>query len=79
MLYVFPFLTWLALITSAALLLLLWNLGELRQRSGAALLGWFLIAGYCQFSGGSPVVRALGLFFQTTLAIVLSLRWKLSS
>lgn len=79
MLHVFPFLTWLPLITSAALLVLLWNLGELRRDSGAALLSWFLIAGYCQFSAGSPVVRAFGLSFQTILAIVLSLRWKLSN
>ena len=79
MLQVFPFLAWLAAVTSAVLLLLLWYFGELRRYSGAALLGWFLIAGYCQFLGGSPVVSAIGLFLQTILAIVLALRWKLSS
>jgi len=78
MLQIFPFLTGLAAVASGALLILLWNLGELRRYSAAALLGWFLIAGYCQFLGASPVVRAVGLFFQTVLAIVLSLRWKLS-
>jgi len=79
MLQVFPFLTWLAAVTSVVLLVLLWNLGDLRRYSGAALLSWFLIAGYCQFFGGSPVVSGVGLFLQTILAIVLSLRWKLSS
>ena len=79
MLQMFPFLPWLAAITSAALLASLWNLGELRRYTGAGLLCWFLIAGYCQFFGGSPVVRAVGLFFQTILAIVLSLRRKHSS
>jgi hypothetical protein len=77
MLYVFPCLTWLAAITSAVLLATLWNLGELRRASAAALLGWFLIAGYCQFFAGSPVLRAVGVLVQTLLAIVLSLRWKL--
>ena len=79
MLQMFPFLTWLAAVASGILLMLLWSLGELRRYSGAALLSWFLIAGYCQFFGASPVVRAVGLFFQTALAIVLSLRWKFSS
>jgi hypothetical protein len=79
MLQVFPVLSWLAAVTSGALLLFLWDLGELRRYSGAALLGWFLIAGYCQFLGWSPIVRTVGLCLQTILAIVLSLRWKLSS
>jgi hypothetical protein len=79
MLQIFPFLAWLAALTSVVLLALLWSLDELRRYSGAALLVWFLIAGYCQFFGGSPVVRAVGLFFQTILAIVLTLRWRLSS
>jgi len=78
MLYILPFLTWFAAITSAALIVMSWKLGELRRFSGGALLAWFLIAGYCQFLGGSPVVRAVGLFFQTALAIVLSVRWKLN-
>ena len=79
MLEIFPFLTWVAAITSGVLLASLWNFGELRRYSGAALLGWFLLAGYFQFFGGSPVVRAVALLFQTILAIVLSLRWKLAS
>ena len=80
MLEVLPFLTWLATATSVVLLAVLWYLGDLRRYAGAALLTWFLIAGYCQFLGGSPVVRAVGgLMFQTILAIVLSLRWKFSS
>jgi hypothetical protein len=79
MLYVFPCLTWLAAITSAVLLATLWSLGEMRRSIAAALLGWFLIAGYCQFFAGSPVVRAVGVLVQTLLAIVLSLRWKISN
>ncbi len=79
MLYFFPFLAWLAPITSGVLLATLWNLGELRGYSGAALLGWFVVASYCQFFAGSPVIHAVGLFLQTILAIVLSLRWRLSS
>jgi len=79
MLQIFPFVAWLAALSSVVLLALLWSLGELRRYSGAALLGWFLIAGYCQFFGGSPGLRAVGLLFETILAIVLSLRWKFNT
>jgi len=73
-----PFLAWLAAITSAVLLAVLWNLGELRRRSLAVLGGWFLVAGYCQFLAGSVVVGTVGLLLQTVLAICLVLRWRLS-
>ena len=79
MLQILPFLTWLAAIASGALLVSLWNLDELRRSSGAVLVGWFLFAAYLQFFGGSPGVRAVGLSFQTILAVVLSVRWKLAS
>lgn len=79
MLLIFPFLAWLATITSAVLLIVLWNLGELRPPSLGVLLGWFLVAAYCQFLGGSAVLRAVGLLFQTILAVYLILRWRLSS
>ena len=79
MLQIFPFLTWVAAITSGVLLASLWNLGELRRYTGAVLLGWFLVAGYFQFFGGSPVVQAVALLLQSILAIVLSLRWKLAN
>ena len=78
MLHFLPFLTWLAAITSAVLLVGLWSLGDLRRFSGPALLIWFCFAGYCQFFGRSPVVSAVGLSFQTLLAVTLSVRWKLS-
>ena len=78
MLDIFPFLTWLAPLTSGVLLAVLWSLGELGRTSGAALLGWFLLAVYCQFLAGSLGVHAVGLGLQTILAIVLSVRLKLS-
>ena len=79
MLYFLPFMVWLAAITSAVLLAVLWHFGELGRRSRVVLLGWFLVAGYCQFFAVSPVVGAIGLLLQTLLAICLILRWKLSS
>lgn len=78
MLPILPFLTWFAAITSAALLLALWSLGELRRWSLAFLFGWFLVAGYCQFFAGSPVVGAVGLCLQTILSVYLIVRWRLS-
>ena len=79
MLQILPFLTWLAAMVSGVLLASLWYLGELRRYSGAALVGWFVIAAYIQFFGGSPVLSAVGLLLQTILAVVLSLRWKLAN
>ena len=75
---ILPFGTWLAAITSASLLAALWWLGELRPRSVAVSLAWFLLAGYCQVFGGSAIVAAAGLVLQTMLAIVLIVRWRLS-
>ena len=43
------------------------------------LFGWFVIAGYCQFFGGSDAVTLGGLVMQTFLAIVLLIRWKLGA
>jgi hypothetical protein len=77
-LQLFPFLAWLAPITSAVLLTLLWNLGDLGRGTLAVLLAWFLLAGWCQFLAGSAVVAAAGLLLQTILAIYLIFRWKLS-
>ena len=68
MISIFPFILWLAAITSAVLLFLLWNLGELGPRSLGVLLGWFLVAGFCQFFAGSAVLAAAGLALQTMLA-----------
>ena len=78
MLEVFPFLAWLAAITAAVLLIVLWRFGELGPRSVAVLLGWFLIAGYLQFFAGSMVLGAVGLLLQTMLAIYLIIRFRLS-
>lgn len=79
MLQILPFLSWLASIASGVLLAVLWNLGELRRYSGAALLAWFLLAGYFQFFGSTPLVSAVALLFQTILATGLLLRWKLAN
>jgi predicted branched-subunit amino acid permease len=66
-----PFLSWLAAILSAVLLVVLWNFGESRKRILVVLTGWFAVAVYCQFLGGSPIVGAVGLLMQTILAIYL--------
>ena len=78
MLQLFPFVVYLAAISSAVFLGALWILGELGPRSVCALLGCFLLAGYCQFLAGSAIVSTAGLVLQTTLAIYLVLRWRLS-
>ena len=75
---VFPFLGWSATITSIVLLIALWNLDQLGQRSLLCLIAWFLVAAYCQFLAASTVVGTAGLVLQTILAIYLILRWKLS-
>jgi len=75
---ILPFLAWLAAITSGVFLARLWSLGEIRPRELAAALGCFLIAGYCQFLGGSAIVSAAGLAIQTVLAIYLTVRWRLA-
>jgi hypothetical protein len=79
LLQILPFLGWLAPITSGVLLAFLWNDGELRRYTGPVLLAWFLLAGYFQFFGNTPVVSAVALLFQAILAIVLFLRFKLAS
>lgn len=76
MLQLLPFLAWLAVITSATLLTLLWSLGELRRAGAGLALGWFLLAAYLQFFAGAALVQAAGLAAQTILAIGLLLRWK---
>ena len=75
---IFPFALWLAVLASAVLLFALWTFGELGPRGGVVLLGWFLLAGYCQFFLASAAAAAVGLILQTSLALYLILRWKLS-
>ena len=77
MIQIFPFALWLAVLTSAVLLVVLWTLGELGHRTAGVLLGWFLLAVYCQFfrAGG---LAAAGLVLQTVLAVYLIVRFKLS-
>jgi hypothetical protein len=77
-LQIFPFLAWLAAITSAALLAGLAALGELQGARLGVLAGWFLIAGFLQFFGMSAIETLGGLLLQTILAVYLLLRWKMS-
>lgn len=79
MLQIFPFLQWLAPIASAVLLILLSRFGDLSRRAAGLALGCFLIAGYMQFFGGSPVMGAVGLLLQTLVALALFLRWRVSA
>jgi hypothetical protein len=76
LLILFPFLAWFAVITSAALLVMLCAAGELGPRGLSVLLGWFLVAAYCQFFGAPAILATSGLVLQTVLAIYLVIRWK---
>jgi hypothetical protein len=73
-----PFISWLAAITSAVTMGLLWTSGELGPRAGIALCAWFLLALYLQIFGATMMVAAIGLTLQTLLAVYLSIRLKLS-
>ena len=78
MLDVLPALAWIAAITSASVLIVLGYANDLRRRTIVILAGWFLVAAYCQFFGGSPLVAATGLALQTLLAIGLIVRWRMT-
>ena len=78
-LQIFPFLGWLAAITSGVLIVVLWTASEVTRRAGAVLVVWFLVAGLCQFRGASAFSTTAGLVLQTVLAIYLILRWKVSA
>jgi hypothetical protein len=75
----FPFVGWLAAATSVAMLVMLASAGELRARSGGAMIALFLIAAYYQFFSGSAIGSAAGLTLQTLLAISLIVWWRLSA
>ena len=79
MLQLIPWIVWLAVITSAVLLVGLWQLGELGPLSLAVLPAWFLVAAYLQFGSSSGMLNAVGLVLQTGLAVYLILRWKVAS
>lgn len=79
LLILFPFLAWLATIASAALLVMLDVAGEIHPQALGLLLGWFLLAAYCQLFGDSALVATTGLVLQTALAIYLIVRWKVSA
>ena len=77
MLQLFPFSAWIALVTSASLLAILWGFGEMEQRQGIVLSVWLAVAAYLQFFGGSMTTVVTGLGLQTILALYLILYWKL--
>jgi hypothetical protein len=77
-LQIVPFLAWVAVVTSAVLLALLWSLGDLGRGGAGVLLGWFLLAVWFQFLGASALLQAAGLALQTLLAVCLLIRWKAS-
>ncbi|HKQ59831.1 MAG TPA: hypothetical protein VJS92_01025 [Candidatus Polarisedimenticolaceae bacterium] len=79
MLYLLPFLAWLATIVSAVSLVSLWRLDELKPRSLLLLIAWFGFAAYCQFFGSSMLVTAIGSCLQTLLAVGLLTYWKVSA
>jgi hypothetical protein len=79
MLQIFPFVGWLALITSIMLLGTLFASGDLRLGVLVGLGAWCLIAAYCQFFAASPVASASGLALQTLLAVCLIARWRFTS
>ena len=72
----FPYIAWVAPITSFVLLAVLWQLDEFGRSSLVILPGCFLIAGYLQFGTSSQALSAAGLFLQTILAVYLIMRWK---
>jgi hypothetical protein len=76
MLLIFPWLAWLAVITSGVLLVMFFWAGDLGRRASSVLVGWFIVAAYCQFLGGTTAVVTAGLVLQTVLAVYLLIRWK---
>lgn len=77
MLQLFPFSAWIALVTSASLLWILWGFGDMAPWQGIVLSAWFVVAGYLQFFGDSMIAVAAGLGLQTVLALYLILYWNL--
>jgi hypothetical protein len=77
MLLMFPWLGWLAVITSAVLLVMFFRAGDLGRRESGVLVVWFLVAASGQFLGWTTAVVTAGRVLQTVLAIYLVIRWKL--
>jgi hypothetical protein len=75
----FPFLAWIAIVTSAALLAMLHATGELEPRGLVVLVAWLLVAAGLQFFGASSAAVTGGLVLQTVLAVYLLIRWKASA
>jgi hypothetical protein len=70
--------TWLALVTSAVLVVVLWKLGDLGVFHALVVVVCCAAAAYLQFFGGSGIATAIGVGAQSLLAIYLVLRWKVA-
>jgi hypothetical protein len=77
MLQLFPFLGYLAVITSALLLATLFAQGDMRARTLVLLGALCAAAAWCQFFAASALVSAGGRAVQTVVAVGLLVRWKL--
>ncbi len=78
MIQIFPFALWLAVVSSAVLLIALWGSGDMSPSHAVVLVVWLIAAAYLQFFAASPVLAALGLALQTLLAVYLVIRMKLT-
>lgn len=73
----FPWLAWVAAITSFVLLVVRWSVDDGSPRWWlAALTGCFLLSGYLQFFSPSEPLQVTGLVIQTLLAVLLITWWK---
>ncbi len=79
MLQVFPFLPYLAVVTSAVVLAALFAQGEMRALTVVLLGGLCAAAAWCEFFAASALANATGLAVQTLLAVGLLVRWKFTA
>jgi hypothetical protein len=73
-----PFIDWLAALTAIALLIVLWQSGDIGQVEGAVLAVWFVAAAGVQLFSDSFLATRIALAAQTVLAVYLIIRWKMS-
>ena len=69
-----PILLFLPVIVSGFQLIAELREDELSRPRLALLFGWFAVAAWLQFRGGSPLVTTIGLIAQVALAIYLRIR-----
>lgn len=66
---------WSPAVVSAGLLALLW-VNDCLPRHAPTFVGWFLLAVALQFFAPAPIVWVLGLLLQTSLAILLFVKFQ---